>query len=227
MDTAFAEYNGWARQIVQQTDNGAFVGACFSTDENSARGYHWPLLFDTLDFVACNYSPIMTAKARSYSNKNGWTGIVLEGQGALPTGCAAWLPWKLLSENIHALWFNDIFGNVDNPLPDAWMLPDGCASETLQTMLQTCKVINDTVAPLIYAAQRETAAVAIYDSHASRHLAAVEDLWQTLQDEEAAMTMLSLAGIHFDFIDKTRLLDATPTKYKSIFLHLCRALDAD
>jgi len=229
MDTAFAEYNGWARQIVQRTDRGAFVGACFSTDENSAKGYHWPLLFDTLDFVACNYSPIMTAKARSYSKKHGWAGIVLEDQRALPTGCAAWLPWKLLSENIHALWFNDIFGNADDPSPDAWILPDGCASETLQTMLQTCKEINDTVAPLIYAAERETAAVAIYDSHASRHLAAVDRTYgKTLQDaQEAATAMLSLAGIHFDFIDKTRLLDATPMQYRAIFLPFCRALDAD
>jgi hypothetical protein len=171
----------------------------------------------------------MLAKVRSYSKKNGWSGIVLRAQDVVPPGYPAWLPWKLLSEDIHALWLGELLGDADNPAPDAWMLPDGRASEPLRVLLKTCRKINDTVTPLVYAAEKKPAAIAVYDSHASRHLAAVDSTYaRSLQDsQEAVMTMLCLAGIRFDFIDKTRLLDATAARYKAIFLPRCRALDTD
>jgi hypothetical protein len=230
MDAAFAEYNGWARQIVQHTDNAAAVGARFQSDSVPARGYDWPLLFDVLDFVACDYSPLMLDKTRSYSNPAAWTGTVLrQKETPVASEWYAWLPWHLLCQGVHALWLDDVYGSVDDPAPDAWLLPDGTATASLQTLTQTVNKINETVGPLIYAAEPGASAIGIYDSQASRHLAAVDRPYEinVAESQEAVTSILRLAGYPFDFVDKTGLLEISPEKYKTLVLPSCRALGAD
>ena len=230
MDTSFAEYNSWARQMVQQTDIGAMVGACFSSDSLPARGYYWPLLFDALDFVACDYSPLMTAKIRSYSKPGAWSGAVIRQQDvhASPEWCR-WLPWTLATKGVHALWLADVFGDVDHPAPDAWLLPDGRVNGALNTLVSEVNRINDTVGPLLYASEAALPLIAVYDSHASQHFAEVDRLYgrTASESQDAVVRMLRLAGYPFRFVDKGRLLDITPDKCKVILLPACSALDKE
>ncbi len=229
-DHSFAAYHRWARQVAQHADSNAFVGARFGSDTQPTRGYHWPTLFASLDFVAAPYSPLMAAKVRSYSAHDSFSGVTIENAYSLGTPeMHRWFPWRLALDGLQTVWLDTPFGDSRNPAPDAWLSPDGAATPALRALTEATARLGDTVGPLLYAAAPTPPSVAVYDSHASRHLADVDALYTAslAEAQQTAVDILQLAGYPFVFIDKARLLEPASTSYQVIVLAGARALDEE
>ncbi len=230
MDHSFTEFHRWARSVITHADPGGEVGGLFASDNNPIRGYHWPALLDALDFAAIEYSPLTVDKLRSYSRAGAWSGVSLNGVNALDdAGRLAWLPWRLLFNQLPALWFEGVFGNALSPTPDAWLLPDGRPTESLTTIMTAVCAARDTVGPLILAATPDKAPVAVYDSHPSRHVYDVDDTYAAgFHDAQRAVAeLLRLMGRPFIFLDKPRLQSMEPSTYAVLLLPMASALDED
>ncbi len=229
-DNAFADYHRWARHTVTQAVPDARVGARFLSDAQPAHGYYWPALFETLDFGAMPYSTVAMARTRSYSEADSLSGVSVDNKYALDAdNMYAWLPWRLAVEGLRTLWLGTPYGDRHHPAPDAWLSPDGNATHTLEILMTAVKQLRDSVGPLLYAAQQDTPTIAVYDSHASRHLADVETVYEaTLSDsQQAIVDMLQLMGYSYAFVDRTALLDTASLSYPALVLPMTRALDEE
>ncbi len=230
MDNTFTDFHRWARSIITRADPGGEVGGLFAADSNPIHGYHWPALLDALDFAAIEYSPLIAEKLRSYSRAGAWSGVSLNGVNALDDARGlAWLPWRLLFNQLPAIWFEGLYGDALSPTPDAWLLPDGSPTESLTTIMTAARAARDTVAPLILAATPNNASIAIYDSHPSRHVYDVDTTYTTRfhDAQRAAAELLRFMGRPFVFIDKSRLQSMESSAYTALLLPMASALDQD
>lgn len=228
MDDTFSDFHGWARSIIISADPGGRAGGRFLHDTNTAHGYYWPELLGALDFSAVEYTPLMVDKLRSYSKPGAWSGISLTGAAALADArYNRWLPWHLLFNQTPALWLDHLYGDSRSPTPDAWLYPDGGATEALSAIAETVREARERVAPLLLAASPDAASIAIYDSHPSRHVCTVDPTYQTtyIEAQSAAANLLRLAGHTFVFLDKARLPASEKSSCKAIVLPMARALD--
>lgn len=230
MTHQFSNFHGWGRAQVVAADTEGQTGARFAGNTNVYYGYHWPDLFQTLDFAAAPYSPLFFEKIRSYAKPGSFSGVTLPNAHFLDnSNMLSWLPWRLALNQIPALWLDTLWGDAAHAATDAWLLPDGAATPALETLTETVGTIRDSVGPLLYAAEKTAPTVAVYDSEYSRYLSEVNTDYSTTRDQsqEAAVQLLRLAGYAFRFIGKAELAALDTTSFPVLILPFCRALDKD
>lgn len=227
MDDQFSEFHGWARSQVAAADAAGQAGARFTSETNPYNGYHWPGLFQSLDFVAAEYTPLFLEKMLSYSKPNSWSGVVLPDTA--DASLLSWLPWQLALNQVPALWIGSPWAAAADATSTPWVFADSSPSPALSELAQTVSLIRDTAGPLLYTAQKATPKTAVYDSHPSRYLCDVNGEYPlTLyQVQEAAARLLRLTSHDFQFISKTGLPMLTPQRFPVLVLPFCRALDEE
>lgn len=228
MDNQFTAFHEWARAQITAADTTGQAGARFLEDANVHYGYFWPDLFQSLDFVAANYTPLFFEKLRSYAKPNSWSGTVLpaEAVGTNPALLSR-LPWRLALNQLPSLWIDSPWANSPDAMSRPWVLADGNPTPAFAELTQTVTLIRDTVGPLLYAAATSAPKLAVYDSHPSRYLCDVNSDYPLSlnQVQEAAAGLLHLTSHEFRFIGKTALNALKPEDCPALVLPFCRALD--
>ncbi|OQB40331.1 MAG: Beta-galactosidase GanA [Candidatus Hydrogenedentes bacterium ADurb.Bin179] len=230
MTRQFTEFHHWAHDRVAATDAEGMVGARFAGDTSIYYGYDWPGLFQYLDFVSADYSPLFFEKVHSYAARGSLSGITLRDTRCFEDGAwLSWLPWRLALNQVGALWLDTLWGDAHHAAPYAWMQPDGSLTPEFNRLAGTVCRIRDSVGPLLYAADTPAPNIAVYDSPYSRYLSGVNDEYADTccQSQEAAAQLLRFAGVSFQFVSKTQLVALDPAVFPVLVLPFCRALDKD
>ncbi|OQB33844.1 MAG: Beta-galactosidase [Candidatus Hydrogenedentes bacterium ADurb.Bin170] len=228
MDSQFAGFHQWLHEQIRLIDGSAVAGARFFSDTNPSHGYCWPELCRALDFVIADYSPLILEKIASYTAPGNWNGLVLHPSDAGQNGAAfLQIPWQMLTHQIPVLWLEALSGEAEKADGNTWFDVQGSLSEALTAITRTVRQLQDMIAPLILASEKKPPAIAVYDSHPSRHLPKSVSGYNTtfLDSQNAVSACLRRSNRDFAFIDKERLDGLRQDTFSTLILPFCVALD--
>lgn len=230
MDNEFSGFHQWLRDSIRAVDGAASVGARFYKDDNPSHGYQWSALCSSLDFLMAEYEPLFLEKLASYSKAGHWNGVVLYPPESGDDH--VWLeqaPWQALARQIPLVWLDQSRASVEQTQARTWLDTDGLPSTALQRVSASVNKIQKSLAPLVLAATKQRPAIAVYDSHQSRHLSksARKYTADLLDSQRALVEALQKNNLPFSFVDREGLDRLSEPSIKVLILPFCLVLDDD
>ncbi|MFP4500948.1 MAG: beta-galactosidase trimerization domain-containing protein [Candidatus Hydrogenedentota bacterium] len=224
MDGVFAEYVRFAVDTVAAVDRYAHVGLRATTDGDPLNGYDLHALARNVPLLAV--APLSPAPAlvRDYQPPGVETGITLD------TGDPALVHWQLWRQALHRMpftWLTTPYGTAHEPVADPLLDPGGTAQPLLVALGETLTALREGAGPLLLAAERSPAHVALVYSRASHHLhAALPDFARTSYPDtvSGAMRLLDRLGTAYRFVPAETLTADALAPYAAVILPMTAAL---
>ncbi|HNR31039.1 MAG TPA: beta-galactosidase [Candidatus Hydrogenedentes bacterium] len=225
-DSTFTGFLDGARAAMRGVDPQARVGFRARNDGGPMRGYDWPTLARTMDWLAIDPDPALEARLRSYKTLATSVALCLDGGTLRSAEHARWLPWHALAQGCDAVWLTEPFGTALDAAPDAALAPDGRPAPFFAEFAASYAAVAHGLDTLLLTADPAKARVAVYDSPASRYCDAVMHEGGTRYDEAqaAVVELLDGLGVGFDFLSGEDLEAGRLGEYAVLVLPMTRAL---
>lgn len=225
MDTVFTSIHTFARDLVKVQEPRARTGFTEAADSDLYAGYDWHQLASELDMLITRSRVLSMEKVRSYRRPGMFTGLVYDHHRGDGASYITWLPWAALSMGMPSLWFDGPSSGSTQATVDGMLAPDGRLTPPFSDVMAEVGEIKRGLGKILLDAQREPAAIAIYDGAASAYLCAADPTFgDVLQAQTALATCLGDLGYEFDFISPAQLVAGGLKAFKVVFLPLARAL---
>jgi hypothetical protein len=164
MDGQLAGFLGKRKQTLLQVHPDAEVGIGAARDENLYHGYDWHMLATDLDYIGAEWDALAYFKLASYLPSSGLSGLKVT-----PGADAGAMVWLAAAARFGSVWTPSPIAGALAGAESGWLAEDGQATEAALVFAAEFKRCNDTLGPLLRAAEPVAASVGILDAPRSRY----------------------------------------------------------
>lgn len=230
MDSVFVGFLSYGRDCVRRVDPEAWIGFGVLDETGAFSGYDWRRLAGVADFVLAPPETPWLEKWRSFRKEAGIFSLALDRASSPRTSSEVRaLAWQAALRGAGAIHFDHPSGLAGDPDAETVLQPDGALTPAFAPAMQVAEELKRGLGPLLTLARRAPAAIALYDSTASRLLNAVDTRYgmDSLQAEQRWIAFLEQEGLAYEFVGSPELSAGLGKSCRVLVLPLVRAMSSE
>jgi len=228
METVWADFHGFARDVIREVDPTARVGSDAAGGTGSFGGYDWWKLSKVLGLWNVYPDPAQVEVMRSFHAPGAYTGIWYGGY--LEQRFEAferWAPWYSIFHQLSAAWWFQSFPQASEQCQELAVAPDLTLFVPFVTTSEEIAQIKAGPGKLLLGATRDHNGVAVLYSQASVHASTIDPTMGTAEAARRAwVEVLEDVGLQYDFIASEQVESGLLVRggYRVLVLPACFAL---
>lgn len=228
MESVWADFHGFARDVVREVDPNARVGSDAACGTGSFGGYDWWKLSKVLGLWNVYPDPVQVEAMRCFHAPGTYTGIWYGGYlEQRYEAYERWAPWYSLFHQLSAAWWFQSFAHASEQCQELAVAPDLTLFEPFVITSQEIAQIKAGVGKLLLAANRDHDGIAVLYSQASLHASTLDPIMGTAEAARRAwVDLLEDVGLQYDFLASEQVEGGALMKggYRVLILPACFAL---
>ncbi|HOE67446.1 MAG TPA: beta-galactosidase [Candidatus Hydrogenedentes bacterium] len=229
MDVVLTGIHTFGRDVVLGADREARTGftprlVAGATAASPYGGYDFWHLASQMGLMALPPGSIPAARLRCYAPLEALSGVC---GNASPDDLArgAWLPWHAAINGLRSFWWDACLSESSAAATGPALGPGGEPTAAFTAAAASTAAINSGIGAVLFRAKRLPAAIALYDSQASRYLDAIAPAFGSHDVALAAYArLLDDVGVAYDLVSYDQATQGGLAPYKAVALPLTRAL---
>jgi hypothetical protein len=208
MESVYADFHEFARDVIREEDPRARVGSDAAIGHSSYGGYDWWKYSRAVDVWNVYVRHFQVECLRSFKQPNTYCGLWYGGYNHMwrfEEGCR-WVPWYSLLHDLNSAWWFKTHSDARQRCQEDAFAADLSAFPIFEATADAIAEIKDGIDRLILGAERDNCGVAIVFSQPSLHAGTFEGESNRHRNTLSAATKLVQdLGLEYDLISSVQL----------------------
>ncbi len=212
MESVYADFHAFAREVIREVDPGARVGSDAAIGHGSFGGYDWWKYSRAVDVWNVYVRHFQVENLRSFKQPNTYCGLWYGGYNHMwrfEEGCR-WVPWYSLLHDLNSAWWFKTHSDARQSCQEDAFAADLSAFPIFEATADAIDEIKAGIDRLILGAERDNCGIAVVFSQPSVHVGTYEgDGRRHEQAVTAATALVEDLGLEHDLVSYAQLDDGS------------------